>query len=72
MAFGLASVARAFGLRFVPVIEEEFALLVDRKAWFEPPMQALMAFCVLPEFRRRAESYGGYDIGMLGKVLWNA
>ena len=59
MAFGLASVARSYGLRFVPVIEEEFALLVDRRAWFEPPMQALLAFCAQPAFRRRAARCSG-------------
>ncbi|MGK7652778.1 substrate-binding domain-containing protein [Roseovarius sp. B08] len=70
--FGLEAVARSFGLEFVPVIEEEFALLIDRKAWFEAPMQALMAFCATGAFRDRADAYGGYDTEGLGTVLWNA
>lgn len=69
---GLEAVARRFGLDFVPVIEEEFALLADRKAWFEPPMQGLIAFLRTPAFRERAETYGGYDVAGTGEVLWNA
>lgn len=71
-AFGLESVARSYGLEFAPVIEEEFALLVDRKAWFEPPVRKLMEFCASPAFRERAGSYGGYDVSACGAVLWNA
>jgi molybdate-binding protein len=65
-------VARGYGLEFAPVIEEEFALLVDRKAWFEPPMQSLLAFCASEAFAARAEAIGGYDVARLGAVLWNA
>ncbi|MFV0302158.1 MAG: substrate-binding domain-containing protein [Paracoccus sp. (in: a-proteobacteria)] len=70
--FGLESVARSFGLRFVPVIEEHYALLVDRKAWFDPGFQKLIGFCQSGAFRQRAEGYGGYDVRETGKVLWNA
>ena len=70
--FGLMAAARAYGLEFTPLVEEEFALLIDRKAWFEPPMQALLAFCRGKAFAQRAESLGGYDTGRLGAVLWNA
>lgn len=72
IAFGLEAVARAFGLEFRPVIEEHFAVLADRKAWFGPQVQALMAFCASPSFRDRAAAYGGYDVTGLGEVLWNA
>ncbi len=72
VTFGLESVARSFGLRFVPLIEEQYALLVDRKAWFDPCFQKLIAFCQTDAFRQRAEGYGGYDVSEAGKVLWNA
>lgn len=70
--FGLEAVARSYGLEFLPVIEEHFALLVDRKAWFEAQMQKLMAFCATETFADRAKTSGGYDIVDLGKVIWNA
>ncbi|QFT92822.1 PBP superfamily domain protein [Roseovarius sp. THAF9] len=72
VTFGLEGVAHSYGLEFVPVIEEEFALLVDRKAWFETPMQSLLAFCQTDAFHERARTQDGYDTQGLGTVLWNA
>lgn len=71
-AFGLEAVARSYGLEYLPIIEEEFALLVDRKAWFDVPVQKLMAFCATKQFASRAEAYGGYEVEDLGRVVWNA
>jgi excisionase family DNA binding protein len=72
VAFGLEAVARSYGLEFTPVIEESFALLVDRKAWFEPPMQALLKFCKSADFLARAKTCGGYDVEDVSSVVWNA
>ncbi|WP_253798817.1 helix-turn-helix transcriptional regulator [Rhodovulum sp. P5] len=72
VAFGLESVARIFGLHFVPIIEERFDLLVDRRAWFEPPLQRLLSFCRSESFRTHAKETPGYDMGELGTVRWNA
>lgn len=71
-AFGLEAAARAYGLEFAPVIEEHFALLVDRKAWFEPQVSKLVEFCASERLRERAKNYGGYDVRAFGSVLWNA
>ncbi|WP_099826285.1 helix-turn-helix transcriptional regulator [Oceaniglobus indicus] len=71
-AFGLEAVAHSYGLEFAPIIEEEFALLIDRKSWFDTPVQTLVAFCSDRQFAARAKEYGGYDIGVFGEVGWNA
>ncbi|WP_425100177.1 substrate-binding domain-containing protein [Tropicibacter sp. S64] len=71
VAFGLEAVARGYGLEFCPVLEEEFALLVDRKAYFDAPLQRLVAFCSGDAFRARAASLGGYDVSAFGAVRWN-
>lgn len=72
VTFGLAAVARSYGLEFLSVVDEQFALLVDRKAWFDAPMQKLMAFCATEAFANKAQAYGGYDTTALGTVVWNA
>ena len=72
VAFGLQAAARSYGLAFNPVIDERFALLIDRKAWFDPPFQTLQAFCRSDAFRARADSCGGYDVTAFGTVVWNA
>ncbi|MBF9051969.1 helix-turn-helix domain-containing protein [Roseobacter sp. HKCCD9010] len=72
VTFGLKAVAQSYGLEFLPVIEEQFALIVDRKSWFDTAMQKLLRFCATTDFERRAQAYGGYDTAELGKVIWNA
>ncbi len=70
-ALGLAAMARQFGLPFVPLVEERFDLIADRRAWFEEPMQRLLAFCRNPAFADKARALGGYDVTALGRVVWN-
>ncbi len=71
---GLAirAVARQFHLDFVPLATEELDLIVSRRAYFEAPMQALLAFTRTPTFRQYARELSGYDVSELGKVVWNA
>lgn len=68
---GLEAMARQFGLGFAPTMDERFDLVVDRRAWFEPPMQALLSFCRTASFAAKARELGGYDIACLGDVRWN-
>ncbi|MFW2543908.1 substrate-binding domain-containing protein [Primorskyibacter sp. 2E107] len=72
VTFGLEAVAKGYGLSFTHLIDEEFALLVDRRAFFDAPLQTLLGFLSSEAFQIRAEGYGGYDIRGLGDVLWNA
>ena len=69
---GLAAVARQFGLAFVPTMNERFDLIIDRRAWFEPPIQTLWAFARSRAFRAKVAALGGYAIEDLGTVRWNA
>jgi excisionase family DNA binding protein len=70
---GLAieAVARAHRLGFVPLHEERIDLVARRFDWFEPPLQALLAFGRGEAFVARAASLGGYDVAALGRVIRN-
>lgn len=68
---GLQSLAHDYGLGFVPLIEERFDLIVDRRAWFEEPWQQLMTFCHGPRFAAQQARMPGYDASPLGQVRWN-
>lgn len=70
VAMGLESMARQFGLGFLPHVYERFDLLVDRRAWFTEPLQTLFRFASTEAFARKAEALGGYDISQLGAVRW--
>ncbi|HIJ62841.1 MAG TPA: helix-turn-helix transcriptional regulator [Rhodospirillaceae bacterium] len=68
----VASVAGALKLDFVPLFRERFDLAIDRRAFFDPPLQRLFAFTKSDEFRAKAAALGGYDVTGLGMVHWNA
>ncbi|MXQ06820.1 helix-turn-helix domain-containing protein [Alphaproteobacteria bacterium GH1-50] len=72
VAFGLRALAEPFGLAFHPVVEESFDILVDRKSWFEPGLQALFDFAQSAVFRDHLSKMAGLDASDLGRVVWNA
>jgi len=70
--FGAQSAAQSFGLGFVPLQQERVDLLINRRSYFEPPLQALLNFCRTGAFADYAGALGGYDLGEHGSVIWNA
>jgi excisionase family DNA binding protein len=70
---GIATRATAAtrGLDFVSLAWERFDLVVRRKNFFEPAVQALLSFARKPVFPDRATALGGYDVADTGKVLLN-
>ncbi|WP_029058908.1 helix-turn-helix transcriptional regulator [Stappia stellulata] len=71
VAFGLEASARQFKLDFIPVCQERFDLIVGRRDWFEPPLQALQAFTRTPAFADMAKTLGGYRIEGIWTPLFN-
>ncbi len=69
--FGLLGVARQYRLTFLPIMRERFDLLVERRAWFEPPMQRFIHFCRSPAFTGKAEELKGYDVSGFGQIHFN-
>lgn len=69
--FALQCVAVSHKLAFVPVARERFDILVDRRAYFEPPFQALLTFCRSQRFADKANELQGYDISGFGTVRFN-
>jgi excisionase family DNA binding protein len=69
-ALGVAAMAQTFNLAFVPLCTEHFDLLIDRRAYFRPPVQRLLAFAGGPAMAAKAKAMGGYDLGDLGAVRW--
>ncbi len=70
-AFGLGALAGPYQLEFAGLEQERFDLLIDRRSFFEPPLQALMSFARTKTFRDKAGDLTGYDISKLGKVHFN-
>jgi molybdate-binding protein len=70
--FGLASLAAQHRLGYVPVIDERYDILVDRREWFEPTWQSLFRFCQTTAFREHAADLAGYGIDDQFRVHFNA
>jgi excisionase family DNA binding protein len=68
----IGAVARRFGLDFVPLRRERFDLALRRRAYFEPPLQRLIAFARTMAFHDRAAALGFYDVSGTGSVAFNA
>jgi molybdate-binding protein len=71
VGFGIEAEARARGLGFLPLLRERFDLVMERRQYFETPLQRLLAFTRTDAFRRRAGHLGGYDIAATGSVAFN-
>jgi len=72
VTFGLATLASQFRLGFIPVIEERYDLLVDRRAWFEPTWQKFIRFCQSKAFANRASELTGYNLAQQFHVNFNS
>jgi excisionase family DNA binding protein len=69
-AMGLSTLARPFNLEFLPLVEERFDLLIDRRAYFTEEIQRLLRFARRPALARKAEAMGGYDLSVMEEVRW--
>ena len=69
-ALGIEAMARQFHLAFLPLVEERFDLLVDRRAYFTAQVQKLLGFAREPALQKKAAAFGGYDLSQAGTVRW--
>jgi len=65
---GILSVAKAYGLDFVPVYQEQYDLLIPHHVWSSPMIKKLLEVLSSTEFRQRADSMGGYIVDKPGNV----
>lgn len=72
VGLGVEAAARRQQLGFVPLCEEPFDLIMQRRSYFEPAVQRLLAFTHQTRFAERAAQLGGYDIAETGKIIHNA
>ena len=71
VTLGLSAFASRFGLEFVPVIEERFDLLIDRRAFFEAQFQTLVKYTQTPAFQLLLAEFPGYRTDSIWQVQFN-
>lgn len=67
----IEAAARGCGLTFIPLARERLDLVVHRRDYFEPEVQALLALARGPAFAAQAATLGGYDVSGTGRVVFN-
>ncbi|MGP5307695.1 substrate-binding domain-containing protein [Vreelandella alkaliphila] len=72
VGLGVEAAAHRQHLHFIPLIEESFDLVMHRRSYFEPAVQALISFTRQERFIQRAGALQGYNVSGLGEVLYNA
>ena len=69
VGIGIEAAAEASGLAFVPLEEERYDLVIPNHLMDEAGVQVLLNLLRRPEFRRRVESLGGYDVSQMGDTV---
>jgi putative molybdopterin biosynthesis protein len=64
--------AHSAGLDFVPILFENFDLLMRQRSYFRPQIQALIGFLGEPRLQQRAAELTGYDLTPSGQIRFAA
>jgi putative molybdopterin biosynthesis protein len=64
--------AKAAGLEFVPLVWENFDLLIRQRSYFRASMQVLLRFFSDKRLRQHAAELTGYDLSPVGQIRFAA
>src|SRR6202790_3722957 len=64
--------ATSAGLDFVPLLSENFDLLMRQRSYFRPQVQALIGFLGQKRLKQRAAELTGYDLAPAGQIRFAA
>jgi putative molybdopterin biosynthesis protein len=67
---GIMAAARALDLDFIPVVQEEYDLVIPEKYWEEEKIQALLTVVRSEDFQQAVKSLGGYDLSLTGQIVF--
>lgn len=70
VGMGIMAAAKALDLDFVPVAEEAYDLVVDKRLMEDPRLREFLRVLDDPDLREEIEALGGYDLREMGKVIW--
>jgi putative molybdopterin biosynthesis protein len=70
VGLGIYAAARALNLAFIPVVQEEYDLVIPEKYWDEDKIQALLAVIRSTDFQKAVGALGGYDLSLTGQEVF--
>ncbi|MGH2541990.1 MAG: substrate-binding domain-containing protein, partial [Ardenticatenaceae bacterium] len=66
---GILSAARAMGLDFVPLLTEQYDLVIPREHYDSGLLRPLLALIRSKEFKGQVDALGGYDTSSMGQIV---
>ncbi len=69
VGLGIYAAAKALGLDFIPVVTEQYDLVIPAAFYEGPAVQYLLAVINSTEFKQRVSQLGGYHTDRTGEVL---
>jgi putative molybdopterin biosynthesis protein len=69
VGMGILSAAKALGLGFIPIIREQYDLVIPNEYWETTLIQALVHVVRSQEFQKRVSALGGYHTDRTGELL---
>lgn len=69
VGLGILSAANAMGLDFVPLLSEQYDLVIPSEHWESEPVQFALGVIRGDGFRAEVDALGGYDTSSMGQVV---
>ena len=69
VGLGILSAARALGVDFVPLLEEQYDLVIPAEFYESELLGPVLELVRGAEFRTELEAMGGYDTSLTGEVM---
>ena len=69
VGLGILSAAKAMGLHFVPLLSEQYDLVIPTEHYKSERVQYTLSIIRSSAFRKDVDSLGGYDTSMMGQVV---
>ncbi len=66
---GILAAARALGLDFIPLFEEQYQLIIPRRHYESELLAPLLDIIRSPDFCSAVAALGGYDVSAMGEVI---
>jgi putative molybdopterin biosynthesis protein len=70
VGLGIYAAARALDLDFIPVVQEEYDLVIPEQFFGDEKIQALLSVIRSADFQEAVKALGGYDLSLCGKIIF--
>lgn len=70
VGLGIYAAARALNLDFIPVVTEQYDLVVPDEHFESEKVQIMLETIRTKQFKKRVEALGGYSTDKTGEIIW--